>query len=157
MPYKICEMRAPYFQRNHFPSCHPLISVKVRELLVVIISSIKITPVARMASGILFQSRGAALENTFSPCVRSRHRGTSSRWASAERSARVGSWRISRSHVCMMQLVRECFETSTVTIHTRSAVWSEASEDWLKQQWCGRVSSFWLWTGQQRVELFRVW
>ena len=30
-------MRTPYFPRNHFPSCHPLISVKTRELLVVII------------------------------------------------------------------------------------------------------------------------
>ena len=29
----------------------------------------------------------------------------------------------------MTQLVREGFETSTVTLYTRSAVWSEASED----------------------------
>ena len=55
-----------------------------------------VASVARMASGILFQSRGAALEKAFSPCVRSLHRGTSSRWASAERSARVGSYRIRR-------------------------------------------------------------
>ena len=41
--------------------------------------------VARMASGKCFQRRGAALENAFSPCVCTLHRGTSNRWASAER------------------------------------------------------------------------
>ena len=78
---------------------------------------------ARMASGRLFQRRGAALENAFSPCVRSLHRGTSSRWASAERSVAHGSVRNELvGRLCMMQLVHEGFETSTVTICTRSAV-----------------------------------
>ena len=76
---------------------------------------------ARMASGRLFQRRGAALENAFSPCVRSLHRGTTA--GERPRSVAHGSVRNELvGRLCMMQLVHEGFETSTVTICTRSAV-----------------------------------
>ena len=90
--------------------------------------------VARMASGKLFQRRGAALENAFSPCVCTLHRGTSSRWASAERRSYGSAGNELVGRLSMMQLGRECFESSTLAVCTRCAVSSEASEDRLEQQ-----------------------
>ena len=72
---------------------------------------------ARMASGRLFQRRGAALENAFSPCIvepPARERPRSVAHGSV-RNELVG-------RLCKMQPVREGFETSIVTICTRSAV-----------------------------------
>ena len=88
---------------------------------------------ARMASGRLFQRLGAALEHTFSPCVRSLHRGTKDSIAiislveppagGRPRSVVHGSVRNELvGWLCMMQPVRERVETSTIIFFTRSAV-----------------------------------
>ena len=69
---------------------------------------------ARMASGRLFQRRGAALENVciVEPPVGERPRSVAH---GSVRNELVG-------RLYMMQLVHEGFETSTVTICIRSAV-----------------------------------
>ena len=76
---------------------------------------------ARMASGRLFHSRGTALEMPFLPayvvCIVEPPAGgrPQSVAQGLVRNELVG-W------LCMMQLVREGFETSTVKVCTRSAV-----------------------------------
>ena len=72
---------------------------------------------ARMASGRLFQSRGAALENAFFPSrnLQQVHGHPRSVAHGSVRNELVG-------RLGMAQLVREGFETSTVTVYTRSAV-----------------------------------
>ena len=67
----------------------------------------------RMASGRLFQRRGAALENAFSPCVRSCIVEPPA--GGRPRSVAHGSVRNELvGRLWMMQLVHEGFETSTV-------------------------------------------
>ena len=58
--------------------------------------------------------------------------------------------------LCMMQLVREGFEMSTVTICTRSAVWSEASEDQLKQQ-CLMLLCFFVLVMSRAAAFYTLW
>ena len=70
----------------------------------------------RMASGRLFQRRGAAL-GTYVVCIVEPPAGE------RPRSVAHGSVRQELvGRLCMMQLVHEGFETSTVTVCTRSAV-----------------------------------